>query len=94
MASKIKTNVSLSEEVKDWYQEEAKKYGMSMIAMLSFTLTKHYEDSKKLDRIAQASELIKDAKENGINLGKDQPSIEQIELMSEFMKNIINKKTD
>lgn len=49
MNNKItRINITVPTELKEWYQREAKKLGISMSAFMMFTL-KDYKDSKKDD---------------------------------------------
>lgn len=80
-----RVNITVSEEVKTWYQEQAKKYGMSMSALMAYTLAKNYENMTAAETMKDLSALMKEAKEEGVTVESNQEMMTQmIEMMSIF----------
>jgi len=81
----IRVNIKVTEVVKEWYQAEAAKYGMSMSSMMSYVLTKNYEANETVSLLKDANKLIGDTKANGdMELTKDMMA--QMAKMIEAMK--------
>ena len=45
----VRVNIFMPNEVKEWYQEKAKKYGTSMSSYMAIGLREHMEQKKMVD---------------------------------------------
>lgn len=54
-------NIAVPDEVKDWYQAEAKSNGVSMTALMSIVLTNHYKSNVNMAVMKQLADMSNDA---------------------------------
>ena len=81
-------SIKVTKEVKEWYQQEAKKYGMAMGSLMTFVITKNYENLMAAETMKDMNTLIKEAKE-------DSPTLESNkELMAQFSELMTMIKTN
>lgn len=86
MDNKARVTINVSEEVKEWYKQEAKKYSMAMGSMMSYVLTKHYENVSAAETMKDMTKLIKEAKDDGMTVDGNREMMEQFAELMTMMK--------
>jgi hypothetical protein len=56
---KVRKNLTMSNEIASWYEEKAKKLGISQSNMMVMALADYIKQEKALDMMSKLEEMIK-----------------------------------